>query len=38
MLLYKYLKSEQKYILENGLIRFTQPSCFNDPFEALPKV
>lgn len=38
MLLYKYLKSEQKNILENGLIRFTQPSYFNDPFEALPKV
>lgn len=38
MLLYKYLKYDHKLILENGLIRFTQPSCFNDPFEALPKV
>ncbi len=38
MLLYKYLKYDHKTILENGLIRFTQPSNFNDPFEALPKV
>jgi hypothetical protein len=38
MLLYKYLPFERKSILETGLIRFTQPNCFNDPFEALPNV
>lgn len=38
MLLYKYLPIDRKSVLENGLIRFTQPSCFNDPFEALPNV
>lgn len=38
MLLYKYLTYDRKSVLENGLIRFTQPSCFNDPFEVLPNV
>ncbi len=38
MLLYKYLKYERKDILKMGLIRFTQPKYFNDPFEALPNV
>lgn len=38
MLLFKYLTYDRKSVLENGLIRFTQPSCFNDPFEALPNV
>ena len=38
MVLYKYLPHDRKSTLENGLIRFTQPSCFNDPFEALPNV
>jgi len=38
MILYKYLKYERKDILESGLIRFTQPKNFNDPFEALPNV
>lgn len=38
MVLYKYLPYDRKSVLENGLIRFTQPSCFNDPFEAMPNV
>jgi len=38
MLLYKYLKYERKELFETGLIRFTQPKYFNDPFEALPFV
>lgn len=38
MLLYKYLPIDRKCVLKNGLIRFTQPSCFNDPFEAFPNV
>ncbi len=33
---YKYLSNSRVDVLENGLIRFTQPSAFNDPFEALP--
>ena len=31
--LYKYLSSSRAQILEDGLIRFTQPSDLNDPFE-----
>lgn len=38
MILYKYLNPNRIDVLENGLIRFTQPKFFNDPFEALPKV
>lgn len=38
MLLYKYLKFERNDLFETGLIRFTQPKYFNDPFEALPFV
>jgi Protein of unknown function (DUF2971) len=35
-LLYKYCPLERRDILENGLIRFTQPGDFNDPFELHP--
>jgi len=31
--IFKYVSSERIDILEKLLIRFTQPSCFNDPFE-----
>jgi len=34
--LYKYLPFERHDILQNGLVRFTQPSDFNDPFELHP--
>ncbi len=33
---YKYLSNKRADVLEQGSIRFTQPSAFNDPFEALP--
>ena len=36
LMLYKYVTFERKDILENQLIRFTQPGCFNDPFEMHP--
>jgi hypothetical protein len=32
--IFKYVSSERIDILEKLLIRFTQPACFNDPFEA----
>ncbi len=32
-LLYKYLPSDRVSVLENGLMRFTQPGDLNDPFE-----
>lgn len=35
-LLYKYVDYPRRSILEDGLIRFTQPSAFNDPFEMHP--
>ncbi|GGQ32381.1 DUF2971 domain-containing protein [Shewanella litoralis] len=35
-MLYKYLDPDRINILESGLIRFTQPSDFNDPFEFKP--
>jgi len=35
-MLYKYVTFDRKDILENRLIRFTQPGCFNDPFEMHP--
>jgi len=38
MVLYKYLKPSLIKVLENGFIRFTQPTCFNDPFESLAYV
>lgn len=36
MKLYKYVTSDRIEILINGLIRFTQPAAFNDPFEMSP--
>ena len=36
MIFYKYLPSERSNILQNSLIRFTQPDALNDPFEAKP--
>lgn len=33
---YKYIEPDRIDILENGLIRFTQPALFNDPFEMSP--
>ncbi len=36
MPLYKYVTAERVDILKNGLIRFTQPAAFNDPFETFP--
>jgi Protein of unknown function (DUF2971) len=34
--LFKYVHEDRIDILENGLIRFTQPATFNDPFEMSP--
>jgi hypothetical protein len=31
--LYKYVTADRIDILQNGHIRFTQPSVLNDPFE-----
>ena len=36
MIFYKYLPPERINILQNRLIRFTQPSALNDPFEGRP--
>lgn len=38
MILFKYLGPDRVDVLEQGLIRFTQPKNFNDPFESLPFV
>lgn len=35
-LVYKYLHPDRVDVLENGLIRFTQSSALNDPFESTP--
>ncbi|QPG61185.1 DUF2971 domain-containing protein [Pseudomonas sp. BIGb0427] len=35
MNVYKYLSSDRKGFLDNGLIRFTQPLALNDPYECL---
>jgi hypothetical protein len=34
--IFKYFTEERIDFLKNGLIRFTQPKEFNDPFEAFP--
>ena len=34
MIFYKYVTAERINILQNRLIRFTQPNALNDPFEA----
>ncbi|MYE90012.1 DUF2971 domain-containing protein [Candidatus Poribacteria bacterium] len=36
MVFYKYVSAERVDILQNRLIRFTQPNALNDPFEARP--
>ena len=36
MIFYKYVPPERIDILQNRLIRFTQPDALNDPFEARP--
>ena len=36
MIAYKYCEPNRIDVLENGMIRFTQPADFNDPFEASP--
>jgi len=38
MVLFKYLRPDRIDVLEQGMIRFTQPDCLNDPFESLPFV
>ena len=38
MTLYKYAISDRKDVLINGLIRFTQPSALNDPWEMKPYI
>lgn len=38
MALYKYVKADRIDILRNGLIRFTQPSALNDPWEFQPYI
>lgn len=38
MILYKYVSPERVDIIRDGLIRFTQPGYFNDPFEFKPVV
>jgi hypothetical protein len=35
-IVYKYLHPDRIDVLENGLIRFTQASALNDPFESTP--
>ena len=35
-MLYKYVSLARRSILEDGLIRFSQPSVFNDPFDLNP--
>ena len=36
MILYKYVSAERISVLQDFLIRFTQPNAMNDPFEARP--
>jgi ribosomal protein S18 len=36
--LYKYLSADRISYLDNELLRFTQPSDLNDPFECLPNI
>lgn len=38
MPLYKYVTEDRIDILTNGMIRFSQPSSFNDPFEFKPHI
>ena len=36
MILYKYMHPKRISFLQDLLVRFTQPSVFNDPFESRP--
>lgn len=36
MSVYKYVQEERVDVLERGMIRFSQPAVFNDPFEIRP--
>lgn len=36
MIFYKYVIPERIDVLLNGMIRFTQPTALNDPFELRP--
>lgn len=38
MPLYKYVTAERIDVLQNGLIRFSQPSALNDPWDMRPHV
>jgi len=38
MALYKYLNSDRVDVLDNLMIRITQPTALNDPFESLPMI
>lgn len=38
MKLFKYVNEDRISILEDGLVRFTQPQVFNDPFELKPNI
>lgn len=38
MLLYKYFPPDRASFLQKRLIRFTQPTMFNDPFDCLPAI
>ena len=38
MPLYKYVTAERIDVLQNGLVRFSQPSALNDPWEMRPHV
>lgn len=38
MELYKYVSENRMSIIKDGLIRFTQPQAFNDPFELKPYI
>lgn len=38
MMLYKYLTADRIDVLQNCLIRYTQPGAFNDPFEVKPHI
>src|SRR4030095_8113159 len=38
MPLYKYVTAERIDVLQNGLIRFSQPSALNDPWDMRPRI
>lgn len=38
MILYKYLTPDRIDVLQNCMVRYTQPEAFNDPFEVKPYI